>query len=118
MAVSKPSPNSDADGYIFHGASIRLAYPPKRRFIRPRLSSWRSRSSSLYRPLRMARRIFTMPTRITALSAAMRYRNVPETVVPMIPVTVCNPEPPLPHLTFEAADAEVQQQGQREHDEE
>ena len=33
-----------------------------------------------------------MPTRITTFSAAIRYRNTPETPVPTVAVTLCKPE--------------------------
>ena len=33
-----------------------------------------------------------MPARMMTLSAAMRYRKILDTLVPMIPVIVCSPE--------------------------
>ena len=36
-----------------------------------------------------------MPAMTTMFSTAMRYRNVPETVVPMTVVMLCGPEPPF-----------------------
>jgi hypothetical protein len=47
VAVSKPRPNKMPSGYIFQGASMRRPSGPKNRFIRPRLFSWASSSSSL-----------------------------------------------------------------------
>ena len=66
---------------------------PSKRFISPREFSCRSSSASSNVPLRISRDTLTIPTRITTLSAAITYRNVPETLVPIQLVTLCSVEP-------------------------
>ena len=65
---------------------------PKNRHISPRACSWRSSSSSSNRPCRMPRKTFRMPASTTRLSAAIRYRNVAASEVPMTPPSVSYPE--------------------------
>ncbi len=65
---------------------------PKNRHISPRAWSWRSSSSSSYRPCRMPRKTFRMPASTTRLSAAIRYRNVAASEVPMTPPRVSYPD--------------------------
>ena len=63
-----------------HDFVIARVNRPSMRLISPRESSWRSSCSSLKRPLRSSRESRTIPTRITRFSAAITYRNVPDTL--------------------------------------
>ncbi len=46
VAVSKPSPKSRPSGYICQDLLIEPVTRPRRRFMKPRLSSWASRAAS------------------------------------------------------------------------
>ena len=46
VAVSKPMPKRTPTGYICHSLAIDLIHRPKKRYISPRLCSWRSSSAS------------------------------------------------------------------------
>ena len=63
--------------------------------MNPRLFRWSSSSASLYSPLRIRRKTFTMPTSTSRLSTPSRIRKVPDTETPMMPVTECSPESPF-----------------------
>ena len=56
----------------------------------PRASSWRSSSASSYLPCRISRLTLRMEKRTTRFSSPIRYRNVPEMEVPMMPVQWCS----------------------------
>ena len=88
MAVSKPSPNRKPSGYICPGRVIALVNLPRTRFMNPRLASCSSSSASSYVPPRISRNTFRMPSRMTRLMPAMTDRKRPETVGPIVPVTV------------------------------
>ena len=46
VAVSNPRPKTTPTGYICHSLVIDRIHLPKKRYISPRFSSWRSSSSS------------------------------------------------------------------------
>ncbi len=60
--------------------------------MNPRLSSCRSSSASSNLPAFISTNTLMIPIRITTLMAAMTYRNVPDTVVPIQPVMLCSRE--------------------------
>src|SRR3954452_9117365 len=66
--------------------------PPRKRFIRPRLSSCSSSCRSSKEPRRMPRKTRTIPTRTARLRMPRIQRNTPETEAPMTPVAECSVE--------------------------
>ena len=60
---------------------------PKKRFMNPRLLSCCSSAASSNMPLFISRNTLMIPYKMTRLSAAIAYRKVPETPVPIHPVT-------------------------------
>ena len=60
--------------------------------MNPRLLSCSSSAASSKWPWRICRKTFQIPARISRLTKAMAYRNVPETVVPIQPVTLWSAE--------------------------
>ena len=64
----------------------------------------------------MSRKTRTIPTSTTRFSAAIRYRKVPETLVPMRPVTECRLEPPSSTGPASALTPTREEQGEDEDD--
>ena len=92
---------------------------PRTRFISPRESSCRSSCASSKRPLRISRdTLRTIPTRITRLSAAITYRNVPDTLVPIQVRDAVQRRAVVLHRAAQRTNADREQERQREHDDE
>jgi len=93
VAVSKPKPNTTPTGYICHSFVMAFIHLPKNRYMSPRFCSCLSNSASSKSPCRIARKTLTIPTRMTMLSKAIKYRKDADTAVPNTPPNCSSPEP-------------------------